>query len=101
MNNINIGSLPIEIVKVYNFERVDIRIGKNLAAIMETTPFLAANGMVYLVTVDYNNSPWESMISCGGVNGCTDDKRILQISNKVNNFELTERDVGTIYPPEE
>jgi hypothetical protein len=100
MNNINIGSLPVEIVKVYNFQRVDIRIGENLAAIMETTPFLADNGMVYLVTID-NNSRWESMISCKGVNGCTDDKRILQISNRVNDFELTERDVGTIYPPEE
>jgi hypothetical protein len=96
MNSFNINSVPIEITKFYSelpCLRVDLGVGEYKAAIIEPKRSLLSDGLVYLCGID--GTHWDQIIEYG----ITNDQRIVEITTKLVKGKLSERDVGTVYPP--
>jgi hypothetical protein len=53
--------------------------------------------------VDFVNCRWDSLVKCDvygeSCRGFSDDPRLLEISKKVFEGTLSERDIGKVYPP--
>jgi hypothetical protein len=96
MSFFDISSVP---VKITGFDpecivgRVDLSVGNYAAAIIEPRKALLSCGLVYLC--ESKGVDWEQLIE----NGCTNDPRIVEIATKLIRGKLSERDVGTVYPP--
>jgi hypothetical protein len=100
MSNFNINLEPIKIAKYYKGEpfcRVDLLIGDKGAAIIDPKPWLLSYGLVCLnrTVLGPEGVVWEQLIE----NSCTNDPRIVEIATKLIRGNLSERDVGTVYPP--
>jgi hypothetical protein len=96
MSFFDISSVP---VKITGFDpkcivgSVDLSVGEYAAAIVEPRRLLLFCGLVYLC--GSHGTQWEQLIE----NDCTNDPRIVEIATKLIRGNLSERDVGTVYPP--
>jgi hypothetical protein len=103
----DIAKLPITITNVWTGERgnsAELKIGDTPAKISEPKTSTTSLGIVYLETVDFEKPDWDSVLKyehpSGRIfEGYSDDQRLLTITQKILDGKLTERDIGTIYPP--
>ncbi|MDR0693378.1 MAG: hypothetical protein LBF49_02280 [Puniceicoccales bacterium] len=102
IENINIRTMPVKVVKVDRLrERVDLLIGNLPAAIMEPRQALLYYGGVCLLTTDHDKADWKKLISTfiptiGQQASVTDDPRIVEIAKKLCEWQLSGNE---FYPP--
>ncbi len=99
----DISNLPIQIEKIGARGEALLRIGSLPAAIIDPRANLLQEGVVYLVSTQSDKIIWEREIGCDfyGVflKGCSRDSRLCDIAKKVFEGKLTEKSIGTVYPP--
>jgi hypothetical protein len=108
MERVNIGKLPIKIVSLEAGVcggAVELSIGNVPAAIIEPKMWLLEENIVAVCSPsEKEEEDWELLIHCTTedgeiLHGCTKDPRMIEIASKIIREELSDRDVGTVYPP--